>query len=95
MEIVVKLGAGLRRRIAGHERGELRLTLPAACSAFQALARMGLDLQQVRTIMVNGRPLKQDRPLKPGDRLALFPAECGAIPEIPIFFSLRPPPLAP
>jgi len=95
MNILVKLGAGLRGRISGHNRGELQLSLPAGRSVYQALDRLGLDLKQVRTIMVNGRPLKQDRPLQAGDRLALLPAECGAIHEITIFFSHQPPFLAP
>ncbi len=91
MQITVKLGGPLRKLVSGHEGGELELRLPAEASAFAALEELGLGLDQVRVIMLNGRPLKQDQPLNPGDRLALFPAECGAITEIPILFSHRPP----
>jgi len=75
MEIKIKLGGPLRRRVKGHQRGELALTLPAGARVSDALSALGLDGDAVRVLMLNGRAVQDNRELNPKDRLALFPPE--------------------
>lgn len=75
MRIDVKLGAGLRARFPGQQGGLLAVDLPEDAMVSQALSQLGLDGDQVRVLMLNGRALHQDRVLQPGDRLALFGRE--------------------
>lgn len=75
MNITVKLGGGLRQRVAEHERGELALELPDGARVSQALKSLGLVGDVVRVLMVNGRPIRDDQELHEGDRLGLWPRE--------------------
>ncbi len=75
MLISVKLGGPLRKRVQGHERGEMSLELAAGARVSDALLALGLVGDVVRVLMVNGRPMDHDQELKEGDRLALFPRE--------------------
>lgn len=75
MQITVKLGGPLRQRVEGHHHGEMSLELEAGTLVSQVLERLGLDGDVVRVLMLNGRPLAEDKELKDGDRLALFPRE--------------------
>ena len=75
MLISIKLGGPLRKRISGHDRGELSLELEQDSKVSDALIKLGLDGDVVRVLMLNGRPIAEDKALKTGDRLALFPRE--------------------
>ena len=56
-----------------HKRGEMQLTIPEGERISRILERLKLDLEDVRVIMVGGRPITDDAALSEGDRLALFP----------------------
>lgn len=75
MTITVKLGGALRQRVSGHQAGEVRLSLAEGARVSEALASLGLKLEDVRVMMVDGRPIKDDQALKENDRLALFGPE--------------------
>lgn len=76
MKLTVKIGGSLRRLLAGrHDSGLLELDLPAGARVSDVLAALGLTGSQVRVLMVNGRPIRDDLALADGDRLGLFPAE--------------------
>ncbi len=94
MVVSVKICGSLRKKVAGHIDGELRLELGQGTMVSQVLDELGLGWAEARVILVNGRPLTGDRVLEAGDRLALFPAEMGAINEFAIYYShhlARPP----
>jgi sulfur carrier protein ThiS len=75
MQITIKLGGPLRKRISGHQQGELSLELAEGSKVSDALIELGLDGDVVRVLMLNGRPIAHDKVLKENDRLALFPRE--------------------
>ena len=75
MNVTIKLGGPLRKKIAGHKRGEIQMKLRPGATVTTALGRLGLDTSDVKVMMLGGRPVSQDAPLGSGDRLALFPPE--------------------
>ncbi|MBU0513376.1 MAG: MoaD/ThiS family protein [Proteobacteria bacterium] len=75
MRITIKLGGSLRRLVSGHDRGEMSLDLEPGARVSDALAALDLEGDVVRVLMLNGRPLQDDRELGEGDRLAMFPRE--------------------
>ncbi|MFH1091244.1 MAG: MoaD/ThiS family protein [Pseudomonadota bacterium] len=75
MEITIKLGGPLRKRVQGHQQGELTLSLKDGTRVSDALAALGLDPDEVRVLMKNGRAIHSDETLVHGDRLGLFPRE--------------------
>ncbi len=75
MTVRIKLGGPLRERVSGHIDGEMDLDLPEGSRVSDALAALGLSLDQVRVMMLGGRPVTDDVELRQGDRLALFPPE--------------------
>lgn len=75
MNITIKLGGPLRKKIQGHVMGEMTLSLEDGAHVSQALRKLGLEGDAVRVLMLNHRPIASDVELKPGDRLALFPRE--------------------
>ena len=75
MEITIKLGGPLRKKVQGHQAGELRLDLPQGALVSDALSALGRGPDEVRVIMKIGRAIHSDNPLDPGDRLGLFPRE--------------------
>jgi sulfur carrier protein ThiS len=74
MRITVKLAGPLRKEVEGLRQGELELELAAGSTVGQAVERLGLG-SRVRMLLLNGRPLLEDRELAPGDRLFLMPPE--------------------
>ena len=75
MRITVKLGGPLRERVSGHVAGELILEMPAGSKISDVLTELGLLGDVVRVLMLNHRPIAEDRELNDGDRLGLFPRE--------------------
>ena len=75
MRVSVKLGGPLRKRIPGHDRGEMSVDLEARGKVSDVLTGLDLGGDAVRVLMLNGRPIAKDCELKEGDRLALFPRE--------------------
>ncbi|MBF0497338.1 MAG: hypothetical protein HQK58_12315 [Deltaproteobacteria bacterium] len=87
--ITVKLGAFLRNQVPGHNQGELQLTLPAGSLVSQAIAALGLTLQDVRLALLNHCTLSQDEVLNDGDRLSLFPPQLAYNMYVAICFANR------
>ncbi|MFH1138165.1 MAG: MoaD/ThiS family protein [Pseudomonadota bacterium] len=75
MKITIKLGGPLRKRIEGHDRGEMLLSLADGAHISDVLAALRLEPDEVRVIMKNGLAIGGDEPLADGDRLGLFPRE--------------------
>ena len=75
MKITIKLGGPLRKKIEGHDRGLLVLDMPSESLISDVLYKLGLDLDEVRVIMKNGRAIHEDSLLVDGDRLGMFPRE--------------------
>jgi hypothetical protein len=73
MNITVKLGGPLREKVPGHVGGELRLKVDIATWICDVIEMLGLDCNEVALVMLNGRPLAQDKLLCHSDRVALFP----------------------
>lgn len=75
MKITIKLGGPLRKKIEGHDRGEMVLDLTDGGRISDALIALNLGPDEVRVIMKNGRAIHEDEVLQDGDRLGLFPRE--------------------
>ena len=75
MDITIKLGGPLRKKVSGHELGLMTIQLDNGAHVSDAILHLGLELDEVRVIMKNGRAIQSDEELKPGDRLGLFPRE--------------------
>lgn len=75
MKVTVKVGGPLRKRVKGLVEGSRVLDLKSGARVTDAIAAMGLELDQVRVIMLGGRPVFKNVELKEGDRLAMFPPE--------------------
>jgi len=65
----------LRKKVQGHDHGEMTLNLPEGALVSEAILALGLDFDTVRVIMKNGRAIHSDELLHDGDRLGLFPRE--------------------
>ena len=72
MRITIKLGGPLRDKVPCDAAGEIGLDLPEGTWLSQALRPLGLNAQDVAILLLNGRPLSEDKVLTGGDRLALF-----------------------
>ena len=72
MRITIKLGGPLRDKVPCDPAGEIRLDLPEGTWLSQALRPLGLNAREVSILLLNGRPLSEDKVLTSGDRLALF-----------------------
>jgi sulfur carrier protein ThiS len=75
MDITIKLGGPLRKKIEGHDRGLMTIPLADGGRVSDAIRALGLDTGDVRVIMKNGRAIHSDETLADGDRLGLFPRE--------------------
>ena len=75
MRVSVKLGGPLRKRIPGHDRGELSLDLEPGSMVSDVLSGLDIGGDVVRVLMLNGKPIVLDMELVDGDRLSLFPRE--------------------
>lgn len=77
MRIDVHLYATLRRHVSSASGGSLTLDMPEGSRAADAIARLNIDADEVRIVMINGVSSPPDRSLGEGDRLDLFPAVGG------------------
>ena len=81
MSVLVKLSTTLRDHIPGYnpETGlDADLTACAPLPTAETLARhIGLPLEEIKIVMVNGRRQGLTRPVYDGDRVAYFPAVGG------------------
>jgi molybdopterin converting factor small subunit len=74
MRITVLLGGSLRHEGGGGKQ-EFEIVLPLASRVEDLLTRLGLPLDRIKMIMVNGRGGTLETPIQEGDRVALFPPE--------------------
>ncbi len=81
MTITFKLYASLMDYLPREARGhEVALEVPENTTPIQVLEQHGVPLAEVHLVLVNGvfvPPSQRDRPLKPGDVLAVWPAVAG------------------
>ena len=75
MNITIKAGGPLRKRLEGLKDGQRILELAPGAKVSDAFAALGLEVTEVRVMMLNGRPVHSDLELKEGDRLAIYPPE--------------------
>jgi molybdopterin converting factor small subunit len=68
--IVVSLFGSL-----GKDKQEFEMELTGIISVQKLLEELGFDSGQVKLTMVNHRAVSGDAPVRPGDRVSLFPEE--------------------
>ena len=81
MSVLVKLSSTLRDHVPAYtpETG-LNADLAACgspCTAETLALHLGLPLEEIRIVMINGRQEELSCPLRDGDRVAYFPAVGG------------------
>ncbi|CAO0823056.1 MoaD/ThiS family protein [Desulfarculales bacterium] len=78
MPLEIRLSASLRRQVPGYDllRG-LAWAWEPGLNVAALLARLDLNPQDVKIIMINGRAGSPASPLADGDRVGLFPAMGG------------------
>ena len=78
MHITVKLSTTLRDYVPDYapETG-LHVSMPEGSTVAQLAQHLGLPLQDIKIVMVNGRQHKVDDPMRDGDRVAYLPAVGG------------------
>ena len=74
MTVTVLLGGALRHA-GGGGRQEFDIELDLESRVEDLLTRLGLPLNRVKMIMVNGRGATLNTSISEGDRVALFPPE--------------------
>ena len=78
MHLTVKLSTTLRDCVPGYKPEEgLSLDMPEGSTAESLARHLGLPLQDIKIVMINGRQRKAGDLLRDGDRVAFFPAVGG------------------
>ncbi len=76
MQVTVKLNASLRPYGRGvSNEGTLLLEIEENATAREVLQKLGIPLEKVKMIILNGKGANVDSILNDGDRIALFPPE--------------------
>lgn len=76
MRVTVKLNASLRQCERGISNdGTLSLEIGENATAREVIQKLGIPLEKVKMIMLNGKGANFDSILNDGDRIALFPPE--------------------
>jgi len=73
MEVEVKLSASLRKGRFGRQTIEL----PAGSTVADLLEHLDLPARRVAVVAVNGEHAAPERPLQPGDSIAIYPPVAG------------------
>ena len=78
MKLTVKLSTTLRDHVPDYvpETG-LQAEMPEGSTVAQLAQHLGLPLQDIKIVMVNGRQHKVNDPMRVGVRIAYFPAVGG------------------
>ena len=78
MKLTVKLSTTLRDHVPDYvpETG-LQVEMPQGSTVAQLAQHLGLPLQDIKIVMINGRQRKAGDLLRDGDRVAFFPAVGG------------------
>ncbi|UCE82195.1 MAG: MoaD/ThiS family protein [Deltaproteobacteria bacterium] len=74
MKIAILLGGPLRNETE-KKLQQFEIELPPGCRVEDLVVQLGLPLDRVKMIMVNGRGATLDTEISEGDRVALFPPE--------------------
>lgn len=78
MKLTVKLSTTLRDHVPGYEpEAGLQVEMPQGSTVAQLAQHLGLPLEDIKIVMVNGRQQQVDDPMRDGDRIAYFPAVGG------------------
>jgi molybdopterin synthase sulfur carrier subunit len=77
MRIEVRLYATLRRYVPSAVEGIIAVDVPEGSTAGDVIAKVNIDAEEVRILMINGRSSPLDKTLAEGDRMGLFPAVGG------------------
>ena len=78
MKLTVKLSTTLRDHVPDYSPEEgLSVAMPEGSSAESLARHLGLPLQDIKIVMINGRQRKAGDLLRDGDRVAFFPAVGG------------------
>jgi len=76
MRVTVKLNASLRQHGRGVSNdGTLLLETEENTTAREVVQKLGIPLEKVKMMILNGRGANFDSILNDGDRIALFPPE--------------------
>jgi molybdopterin converting factor small subunit len=75
MKLTLKTYASLRKYTKGETTQVVKL--PPGSKIADLLERTQIPADEIKNIMVNGKRSKQDKVLKDGDRVAIFPPIAG------------------
>jgi molybdopterin converting factor small subunit len=77
MVVEVRLYATLRRHAPQGAGGIMKITVSEQSTVEEVLRDLGVDLEEVKLIMVNGLSAELGAVLAEGDRLGIFPPVGG------------------
>ncbi len=77
MEVSVRCFAGLSKKHDCDFNEDTRIDLTEGATISNLLVLAGVPESEVKTIFVNGKIVRANRPLREGDRVALMPATGG------------------
>ena len=78
MSVHIKLSTTLRQCVAGYNPvAGITLPLEEPTTAAQLAQHLGLPLQDIKLVMVNGRQASLDATIVPNDSIAFFPPVGG------------------
>jgi hypothetical protein len=90
-DITLKLYGSLQTAFPRLQDGTLRPRAEAGQPLEAFLAALGIDIDDIQLVMRNHRAVGFDTPIRPGDRLALFPREYPVFVDWLTFRHRRPP----
>jgi molybdopterin converting factor small subunit len=77
MRIEVRLFATLRQHAPAAAGGVLAVDVPDGCKAVDAITQLGIHVNEIHVLIINGVISRFDHVLVGGDRLGLFPPVGG------------------
>ena len=78
MQVEVRLFSGLEKLVSGARYGQpLYIDISSGMTVGELLNRLGIPLNKIFSVILNGRHAEQNQVLQPGDRVALFPPLAG------------------
>ena len=78
MPIHIKLSTTLRQSVPGYDPvAGITLPLEEPAPATEVAQRLGLPLQDIKLVMINGRQASLDATIAPNDQIAFFPPVGG------------------
>ena len=78
MRVTVKLSTTLRDHVPDYKpETPMEVSIREDATVADLATQLGLPLQEIKIVMVNGRQCEVDTPMRDGDRVAYFPAVGG------------------